>query len=72
MGLQVDMATQNKTRPTCATFKVGMDLMGDFPNRRNMQVGKKIGKIVEKWVEMLKHISCTKLWGKIKKRKKGK
>ncbi|WMV09222.1 hypothetical protein MTR67_002607, partial [Solanum verrucosum] len=34
--LQVDMATQNKMRPSCARVKVEVDLMGDFPKRINM------------------------------------
>ncbi|KAG5631911.1 hypothetical protein H5410_003628 [Solanum commersonii] len=29
--VQVDMATQNKTRPSCARVKVEVDMMGDFP-----------------------------------------
>ncbi|KAK4729937.1 hypothetical protein R3W88_022925 [Solanum pinnatisectum] len=34
--LQVDMATQHKTRPSCARVKVEVDLMGDFPIRINV------------------------------------
>ncbi|KAG5585127.1 hypothetical protein H5410_045561 [Solanum commersonii] len=48
--LQVDMATQNKTRPSCARVKVEVDLMGYFPIRINVGVRKKTGEVVEKWV----------------------
>ncbi|WMV09229.1 hypothetical protein MTR67_002614 [Solanum verrucosum] len=49
--LQVDMATQNKTRPSSVRVKVEVDLMADFPNRINAGVRKKTGELVEKWVE---------------------
>ncbi|KAG5631916.1 hypothetical protein H5410_003633 [Solanum commersonii] len=44
------MATQNKTRPSCARVKVEVDLMGDFPNRINVGVRKKTWEVVEKWL----------------------
>ncbi|KAG5577076.1 hypothetical protein H5410_057210 [Solanum commersonii] len=34
--LQVDMATRNKTRPSCARVKVEVDLLGEFPRRINI------------------------------------
>ncbi|KAH0748998.1 hypothetical protein KY290_028230 [Solanum tuberosum] len=33
--LQVEMATQNQTRPSCARVKVEVDLLGEFPKRIN-------------------------------------
>ncbi|WMV15119.1 hypothetical protein MTR67_008504 [Solanum verrucosum] len=48
--LQVDMATQNKTRPSCARVKVEVDLMGEFPKRINIVMKKKTGEINEKWI----------------------
>ncbi|KAK4737232.1 hypothetical protein R3W88_000929 [Solanum pinnatisectum] len=48
--LQVDMATQNKTRPSCARVKVEVDLMGEFPKRINIGMRKKTGEINEKWI----------------------
>uniref|UniRef100_M1DHN1 DUF4283 domain-containing protein n=1 Tax=Solanum tuberosum TaxID=4113 RepID=M1DHN1_SOLTU len=35
--LQVGMAIQNKTRPSCARVKIEVDLMGDFPIRINVE-----------------------------------
>ncbi|KAH0713632.1 hypothetical protein KY289_009591 [Solanum tuberosum] len=51
--LQVDMATQNRTRPSCARAKVEVDLLGDFPKRINIGMRKKSGKVVEKWVNYI-------------------
>uniref|UniRef100_A0A0V0ITN9 Putative ovule protein n=1 Tax=Solanum chacoense TaxID=4108 RepID=A0A0V0ITN9_SOLCH len=48
--LQLDMATLNKTRPSCARVKVEVDLMGEFPTRINVGMRKKTGEVVEKWV----------------------
>ncbi|KAG5609471.1 hypothetical protein H5410_020752 [Solanum commersonii] len=48
--LQVDMATINKTRPSCARVKVEVDLLGEFLKRINVGVRKKSGEIMEKWI----------------------
>ncbi|WMV24108.1 hypothetical protein MTR67_017493 [Solanum verrucosum] len=50
--LQVDMATQNQTRPSCARVKVEIDLLGNFPKRINIGVRKLSGEVVEKWVQI--------------------
>ncbi|KAH0655661.1 hypothetical protein KY285_030543 [Solanum tuberosum] len=66
--LQVDMATQNRTRPSCARVKVEVDLLGDFPKRINIEMRKKSGDVVEKWVVInydyvLKYCRSCKLQG---------
>ncbi|KAK4714091.1 hypothetical protein R3W88_019998 [Solanum pinnatisectum] len=48
--LQVDLATKNKTRPSCARVKVEVDLLGEFPRRINIGMRKKTGEIKEKWI----------------------
>lgn len=48
--LQVDMATSNKIRPSNARVKVEVDLMSDFPKRVNIEIKKKYGEIVAKWI----------------------
>ncbi|KAG5628245.1 hypothetical protein H5410_013463 [Solanum commersonii] len=48
--LQVDMATSNKTRPSCARVNVEVDLMMDFPKRVNIGIKKKNGEILAKWI----------------------
>ncbi|KAH0716807.1 hypothetical protein KY290_013066 [Solanum tuberosum] len=48
--LQVDLATQNKTRPSCARVKVEVDLLGEFSKRKNIGMRKKTREIMEKWV----------------------
>ncbi|KAH0776598.1 hypothetical protein KY290_008009 [Solanum tuberosum] len=48
--LQLRMATQKKTRSSCAKDKVEVDLIGDSPTRINMGVRKKTREVVEKWV----------------------
>ncbi|KAH0712380.1 hypothetical protein KY289_008339 [Solanum tuberosum] len=50
--LQVDMATKNQTRPSCARVKVEVDLLGEFPKRINIGVRKLSGEVVEKWVRI--------------------
>ncbi|KAH0641898.1 hypothetical protein KY289_032872 [Solanum tuberosum] len=44
------MATQNKTRPSCARVKVEVDMIGEFPKRINIGMRKKTGEINEKWI----------------------
>ncbi|XP_047270407.1 uncharacterized protein LOC124899544 [Capsicum annuum] len=50
--LQVDLATQNKTRPICTKVKVKVDLLGEFPKRINIGIRKKIGEVVENWIHI--------------------
>ncbi|KAF3643159.1 hypothetical protein FXO37_22128 [Capsicum annuum] len=50
--LQVDLATQNKTRSSCARVKVEIDLLGEFLKRINIGMRKKTGKVVEKWIHI--------------------
>ncbi|WMV41340.1 hypothetical protein MTR67_034725 [Solanum verrucosum] len=50
--LQVDLATRNQTRPSCARVKVEVDLLREFPKRINVGVRKKSGDISEKWVKI--------------------
>ncbi|KAK4706968.1 hypothetical protein R3W88_033478 [Solanum pinnatisectum] len=66
--VQVDLATSNKTRPSCARVKVEVDLMGDFPKRVNVGIKKRIGKIMAKWITikydyLLKYCKHCKLQG---------
>ncbi|KAH0743284.1 hypothetical protein KY290_031277 [Solanum tuberosum] len=66
--LQVDMATQNRTRPSCARVKVEVDLLGDFPKRISIGMRKKSGEVMEKWVVInydyvLKYCRSCKLQG---------
>ncbi|WMV49188.1 hypothetical protein MTR67_042573 [Solanum verrucosum] len=47
--LQVDMATKNQSRPSCARVKVEVDLLSDFSKRIKIGVRKQItGDVVEK------------------------
>lgn len=60
-SLQVDLATQNKTRLSCVKVKVEVDLLGDS-KRINMGMKMKNGKIKEKSINirydyMPKHIA---------------
>ncbi|KAH0749597.1 hypothetical protein KY290_028829 [Solanum tuberosum] len=50
--LQVDMATRNQTRPSCARVKVEVDLLGEFPKRINRCMKKTNGEVMEKWVRI--------------------
>ncbi|KAH0640411.1 hypothetical protein KY285_036997 [Solanum tuberosum] len=50
--LQVDLATSNKTRPSCARVKVEVNLLGEFPKRVNVGIKKKTGEIVAKWIDI--------------------
>ncbi|KAG5589354.1 hypothetical protein H5410_039868 [Solanum commersonii] len=50
--LQVDLATKNQTRPSCARVKVEVDLFGEFPKRINVGVRKQSGEVVEKWIRI--------------------
>ncbi|WMV59749.1 hypothetical protein MTR67_053134 [Solanum verrucosum] len=52
--LQVDMATKNKTRPSCARVKVEVDLLGEFSKRINVGMKKKSREVFERWVT-IKH-----------------
>ncbi|WMV59325.1 hypothetical protein MTR67_052710 [Solanum verrucosum] len=66
--LQVDLATQNKTRPSCARVKVEVDLLGEFPKRINIGVRMKSGEVKERWIHikydyMPKYCKTCKLQG---------
>ncbi|KAK4732458.1 hypothetical protein R3W88_025446 [Solanum pinnatisectum] len=66
--LQVEMATINKTRPSCARVKVEVDLLGEFSKRINVGVRNKSGEIMEKWITikydyMPKYCKTCKLQG---------
>lgn len=50
--LQIDTATTNKTRPSCARVKVNVDLMKGHPRKVNMGIKKKSWEIVSKWVQI--------------------
>ncbi|KAH0651959.1 hypothetical protein KY284_031871 [Solanum tuberosum] len=67
--LHVDMATKNKSRPSCAKIKVEVDLLRDFPKRINVGVMKaSSGEIISKWINikydyMPKYCKTCKLQG---------
>lgn len=48
--LQVDMATNNKKRCSCARAKVEVDLLIELPKHVNVGIKKKSGEIVAKWI----------------------
>lgn len=48
--LQVDIATKNKTRPSCARTKVDVDLMGEFPKQIKIGIKKDGAEVLEKWI----------------------
>ncbi|KAH0748775.1 hypothetical protein KY290_028007 [Solanum tuberosum] len=51
--LHVDMATKNKSRPSCVKIKVEVDLLRDFPKRINVGVKKaSLGEIISKWINI--------------------
>uniref|UniRef100_M1B5Y0 Uncharacterized protein n=1 Tax=Solanum tuberosum TaxID=4113 RepID=M1B5Y0_SOLTU len=50
--LQVDMATKNQTRPSCARVKVEVDLLKEFPKRINTGLKRSDGEVVEKWIKI--------------------
>lgn len=50
--LHVDLATQNKTRPSCAKVKVKINLLGEFPKRINVGMRMKTREVKEKGVNI--------------------
>jgi len=48
--LQVDMATKNQTRPSCARVKVEVDLLKEFPKRIKIGMRMQNKEVVEKWI----------------------
>ncbi|XP_049378009.1 uncharacterized protein LOC125842724 [Solanum stenotomum] len=48
--LQVDLATRNKTRPSCARVKVEVNLLDEFPKRIKIGIRKENGEVQEKWI----------------------
>lgn len=66
--LQVDLATKNQTRPSCARVKVEVDLLRDFPHKITVGVRKRTGKVVEKniWIKydyLPKYFKSCKIQG---------
>lgn len=47
--LQVDLATKNQSRPSCARVKVEMDLLKEFPRRIKVCVKNGENPVLEKW-----------------------
>ncbi|WMV48459.1 hypothetical protein MTR67_041844 [Solanum verrucosum] len=50
--LQVDLATKNQTRPSCARVKVEVDLQREFPKRTNVGLRRQSGEVSEKWIKI--------------------
>ncbi|WMV18187.1 hypothetical protein MTR67_011572 [Solanum verrucosum] len=50
--LQVDMATKNQTRPSCARVKVEVDLLREFPKRIKIGMRMQNKEVVEKWIKI--------------------
>ncbi|KAH0636656.1 hypothetical protein KY289_036571 [Solanum tuberosum] len=50
--LQVDMATKNQTRPSCARVKVEVDLLREFPKRIKIGMRMQNKELVEKWIKI--------------------
>ncbi|XP_059284937.1 uncharacterized protein LOC132038265 [Lycium ferocissimum] len=50
--LTVDLATANKTRPSCAKVKVEVDLLATLPKRINIAEEDESGIIKSKWVRI--------------------
>lgn len=50
--LQVDLATKEQTRQSCARVKVELDLLKEFPKHINVGLRRKSGEIMEKWISI--------------------
>ncbi|XP_055822157.1 uncharacterized protein LOC129890681 [Solanum dulcamara] len=50
--LTVDLATANKTRPSCAKIKVEVDLLATLPKRINIAEKDESGILKSKWVRI--------------------
>ncbi|KAG5632275.1 hypothetical protein H5410_003992 [Solanum commersonii] len=50
--LQVDMATKNQTRPSCARVKVEVDLLREFSKRIKIGIKMKNEEVLEKWIKI--------------------
>lgn len=51
--LHLDMATINKTRPSCARVKVQVDLLAELPKRVRMDIkNEATGEIRTEWVKI--------------------
>ncbi|KAF3659982.1 hypothetical protein FXO37_13724 [Capsicum annuum] len=67
--LHVDMATKNKSRPSCAKVKVKVDLLREFPKRIKVGIKKaNSGEIISTWTNirydhMPKYCKYCKLQG---------
>lgn len=49
---QVDMIIYNQIRPRCASVKVEVDLLSEFPKRIKIGIKKFEGKVMEKWIRI--------------------
>lgn len=49
--LTVDMATKNKTRPSCAKVKIKVDLVAKLPQRVRINEKDDTGEIRSQWIE---------------------
>ncbi|KAH0651620.1 hypothetical protein KY290_032943 [Solanum tuberosum] len=50
--LQVDLATKNKTRPSCARVKVEVNLLKEFPKRIKIGMRRNNEELMEKWIKI--------------------
>ncbi|XP_049406305.1 uncharacterized protein LOC125869967 [Solanum stenotomum] len=50
--LQVDMATKNQTKPSCARVKVEVDLLREFPKRIKIGMRMQNNDVAEKWIKI--------------------
>ncbi|XP_015168652.1 uncharacterized protein [Solanum tuberosum] len=50
--IQVDMATRNQTRPSCARVKVEVDLLREFPKHIKIGIKGRNEEITEKWIRI--------------------
>lgn len=48
----MDLAIHNKTRSNYAKVKIEVNLIGEFPKKVNVQVRKKTGEVVEKYISI--------------------
>lgn len=50
--LQVDQATKNQTRPSCARVRVEVYLLSELPKRVKISVKKGQEDVMEKWIRI--------------------
>ncbi|KAG5631135.1 hypothetical protein H5410_002852 [Solanum commersonii] len=49
---EVVLSLAATTRPSCSRVKVEVDLLGEFPKRINIRMRKRLGEIMEKWIQI--------------------